>query len=70
MCIFICDSLNNMLINLVEIYGNDIDVVMLMVFIMVKILVICLLLLNIVLSILNILKNKNDIDLWNLYINV
>lgn len=64
MCIFICDSLNNMLINLVEIYGNDIDVVMLMVFIMVKILVICLLLLNIVLSILNILKNKNDVDLF------
>lgn len=62
MCTFICDSLNNMLTNLAETYGNDTDAVMLMVFIMAKILVICLLLLNIVLSTLNILKNKNDVD--------
>ena len=51
-----------MLTNLAETYGNDTDAVMLMVFIMAKILVICLLLLNIVLSTLNILKNKNDVD--------
>lgn len=62
MCTFICDSLNNMLTNLAETYGNDTDAVMLMVFIMAKILVICLLLLNIVLNTLNILKNKNDVD--------